>query len=87
MPVAGIFNRQFMQAKLSLHGFKLRWLRIRQSDPDEAVWLMNIEVNLANLNIGELAAILIGDTIDKHCSNLSMSWNLSLDQELLKETS
>jgi hypothetical protein len=27
---------------------------------------MDIEVNLANLNIGELPAILIGNTIDEH---------------------
>jgi hypothetical protein len=34
---------------------------------------MDIEVNLANLNIGELAAILISNAIDKHCGNLSVS--------------
>jgi hypothetical protein len=73
MPDAGIFDGQLVQIKLSLHGCKLRRLRIRKSDPDKAIWLMDIEVNLANLNIGELAPILIGNAIDKHCGNLSVS--------------
>jgi hypothetical protein len=70
MPVAGIFNRQFVQAKLFLHDFKLGRLRIRKSDPNKAVGLINKEMNLVNRDIGELASVLIGDTIDEHCGNL-----------------
>ena len=67
MPLAGIFNGKLVQAELFLHGFKFRRLRIRQSDPNKAVGLLNIEMNLANRDIGKFATILISDTIDKHC--------------------
>jgi hypothetical protein len=56
-----------VQAELFLHGFKLRRLRIRESDPDKAVGLVNIEMNLADRDIGKFATILISDTIDEHC--------------------
>ena len=75
MPDAGIFDGQLVQAKLSLHSFKLSRIRIRQSDPNKAVRLVNIEMNLTDLNIGELAAILIGDTIDEHVmASVNFRW-------------
>ena len=77
MPVAGIFNRQFVQAKLFLHGFELGGLRVRKSDPNKAVGLVDEEMNLVNRDIGELAAVLISDTIDEHCGDLpvALCWN------------
>ncbi len=70
MPVAGIFNSKLVQSELFLHGFKLRRLRIRQTDPNKAVGLVNIEMNLANRDIGEFATILISDTVDEHVAIL-----------------
>jgi hypothetical protein len=66
MAVLCIFDGQLMQAKLFSHRFELRRLRIRESDPDKAVGLVDKEMNLVNRNISKLAAILIGDTVDEH---------------------
>jgi hypothetical protein len=66
MPMAGIFNRQFVQTKFFLHDFKLDRFRIRKSDPNKAIGLVDKKMNLVNRDIGKPAAILIDDTIDEH---------------------
>src|SRR5262249_22009278 len=66
VPLAGILNRQFVQRKFRLHGFKLRWLGILYGDPNKAVGLVDEEMDLINRDIGKLAAILIDDTVDEH---------------------
>jgi hypothetical protein len=48
---------------------------------------MNIEMNLANLNIGKLAAVLIGDTIDEHCGNLPYELNIKSNSGTAVRTS
>jgi hypothetical protein len=66
MTVASVFHRQLVQPELALHGGKLGIARVGERHPDEAVRARHVGVDLAQLDVGELAALLIRDAVDEH---------------------
>jgi hypothetical protein len=66
MAMLGVLNRQLVEPELALHDLDFGRVRVLEGNPDKAVRLVYKEVNLANRYVSELAAILIGDTVDEH---------------------
>jgi hypothetical protein len=66
MTVVGILDRQRMQPEFLAHFFELGNGRIAQGDPDETAGLLQVVADLLDVEVGQLAAILVGDAVDQH---------------------
>jgi hypothetical protein len=64
--VAGVLHREGVQVELLAHLLELRVGRILERDPDEAARSREIAVDLAKVDVGELAALLVDDAVDEH---------------------
>ena len=65
-PVLRILDRQRVQIELRLHRGELLRRRVQQRDPDEAFRPADVSADLARLDVGQLAAVLIGNAVDEH---------------------
>jgi hypothetical protein len=66
MTVAGILDRQFVQAEFFLHRRQFRVSGVAQRDPDETARPGEIVADFVDRYIGELASFLVGDAVDQH---------------------
>ncbi len=66
MALLRILDGKFMQPKFPLHGIKLSRLRVLERHPDKTSRLIDEQMNLADGNIRELPAVLVGNAVDQH---------------------
>jgi hypothetical protein len=66
VPLAGVLDGKRMEPEFLRHLIELRWRRIKQGDPDEAVRAADILADVFDRNVAELAAVLISDAVDEH---------------------
>ena len=66
MPVAGVFDRQWMQVELALQILEFGRLRVGDGDPDKAVGMPDELTDLRDGDVGDLAAVAVGDAVDEH---------------------
>jgi hypothetical protein len=66
VPVQRVLHREFVQVELVLHRVQLLVGGVLQRDPDEAVRPRQVLADLRDRNVGELAAVLVGDAVDQH---------------------
>ncbi len=64
-----VLDRQRVQVELRLHRSELLRGRIPERNPDEAFRPADVSADLARLDIGELAAVLVGNAVDEHGSS------------------
>ena len=66
VPVAGVFDREFVQAEFLLHLFEFRPGGVAQGDPDETVAALEVVADLVDRQIGDARSVLVGDAIYEH---------------------
>src|SRR5256886_13021233 len=66
MAMSGVLHRELVQTELRAHFLELGGLGILESYPDEAVGTLEILADVFLGDLGELPALLVRDTIDKH---------------------
>jgi len=64
--VARVLHRQLVQAELALHLQQVLLGGVAQRHPDKAAGPGQVVVDLALGDVGELAAVLVGDAVDEH---------------------
>ena len=65
VPVARVLHRQRVQVELLLHRGELVLGRIAQRHPHEAAGALQVVPDVALVDVGELAALLVGDAVDE----------------------
>jgi uncharacterized protein (DUF1800 family) len=66
MAVPRVLDGELVQRELARHLVQLLHRRLEQRDPDEAVALAHVLADVFTRDVGELAAILVGNAADKH---------------------
>ena len=66
VPVPRVLDRELVQRELLRHLVQLFVRRLEQGDPDEAVAAAHVLADVLLRDVGELAAILVGDAADQH---------------------
>ena len=66
MPFACILERKLVQPELLAHQLELLGRRVLQRDPHEAFGLRYVVADGLDLDVGELAAVLICSAVDQH---------------------
>jgi hypothetical protein len=66
MAVLRVLDGEFVQAELLRHVREFARAGLLQRDPDEAVGQVPVSIDFVDLDVGELAAVLIGRAIDQH---------------------
>jgi len=61
----GVLHRELVKAELLLHGVELRLRGLAQRHPDEAARAREVGADLAELDVGELAPVLVSDAVDE----------------------
>ena len=64
--VARVLDGELVQAELLRHLVELLERRLEQRDPDEAIALAHVLADVLSGDVGELAAILVGNAADQH---------------------
>src|SRR5688572_5274893 len=80
MALACVFDGERMQVEFALHLIQRLLIRLEQGDPDEAVGLVDVEMDVADVDVGMLSAVLVEDTADQHAKPPSLVLQLSLTQ-------
>jgi hypothetical protein len=64
--VARVVDGELVQAELLGHFVEFLVRRLEQRDPDEAVGPAHVLADVLGRDVGELAAVLVGDAADQH---------------------
>ena len=63
--VARVLDRELVQVELLLHLLELGLGGVLERHPDEAAGPREVVADLAHVDVGELAAVLVGDAVDR----------------------
>jgi hypothetical protein len=61
-----VFDRQLVEIEFLLKRHQLRWLRVLQGDPDEAVASLEVRAHLCERDVGVLLPAIVSHTVDNH---------------------
>ena len=64
--VAGVLDRELVQAELLLHLRQLLGRGVLERDPDEAAGLADVLADVVDRHVAELRAVLVGHAVDEH---------------------